>query len=202
MPARENEETRLPKALVRRPSPRLAEGLVTHIERQPVDAELAQQQWHSYVATLNGAGWETIEVAPAPACPDAVFIEDTVVMFDDLAVITRPGAEARRGETDGTVAAVTALGYDLAHIEPPATLDGGDVLKIGTTVYVGQGGRSNADGIASLGALLAAHDISVIAVPVSKALHLKSCVTALPDGTVVAEDGGALQGAGLPADPR
>lgn len=175
----------MPKALVRRPGPRLADGLVTHIVRQPVDVALARHQWAGYVEALNAAGWETIEVAPAPECPDAVFVEDTAVMFGDLAVITRPGADARRAETDATAAAIERLGYEIAQIIAPGTLDGGDVLKIGDMVYVGLGGRSNDEGISQLRTLLGARGRDVVAVPVTKALHLKSAVTALPDGTVV-----------------
>jgi dimethylargininase len=81
---------------VRRPSPRLADGIVSHIERQPLDLSLASAQWQGYCDAMSHHGWELIEVPPADHCPDSVFIEDAVVMFGDLAVITRPGAEARR----------------------------------------------------------------------------------------------------------
>ena len=73
------------KALVRRPGPRLAEGLVTHIERSTIDLDLARRQWQDYVDALHSQGWETIEVDPAPDCPDSVFIEDAVVVHGDLA---------------------------------------------------------------------------------------------------------------------
>src|SRR5205823_1953222 len=89
------------KALVRRPSPRLGEGIVTHVERVPVDGGRARTQWEGYVAALEDAGWETVEAPPADDCPDAVFIEDAVVVFGSVAVMTRPGAEVRRGETAG-----------------------------------------------------------------------------------------------------
>ena len=83
-------------ALVRRPSPLLAEGIVTHIERsEHVDIDLAQSQWDGYVAALQDAGWKTHEVPPAPDCPDSVFVEDTMVVYGDLAVISRMGAEER-----------------------------------------------------------------------------------------------------------
>ena len=80
------------RALIRRPSPRLAEGLVTHLERTPVDVDTALGQWTEYTETLREHGWETIEVAPADDAPDSVFVEDTVVMFRNVALITRPGA--------------------------------------------------------------------------------------------------------------
>lgn len=174
------------KALVRRPSPRLAEGLVTHIEREKVDVELAVEQWEAYVAALRTHGWETIEVDPADDCPDSVFVEDTVVMYKNVAVITRPGAEARREETIGVEEAVARLGCSVNWIWEPGTLDGGDVLKIGDTIYVGRGGRTNAAGVQQLRAAFEPLGARVVAVPVSKVLHLKSSVTALPDGTVVA----------------
>jgi dimethylargininase len=173
------------KALVRRPSPRLAEGLVTHIERRPVDPELAVRQWQGYVEALEKAGWEVVEVEPAPDCPDSAFVEDAVVVYGDLAVVTRPGAEERRPETPAVEKSVREAGYRVEHIEAPGTLDGGDVLKFGGTVYVGRGGRTNDDGIRQLTAHLAPLGAEVVAVPLTKVLHLKSAVTALPDGTVV-----------------
>src|SRR3954452_6154293 len=173
------------RTLVRRPSQRLVEGLVTHLERQPVDLELALTQWDGYVAALHDAGWQTIEVPPADDCPDSVFVEDTVVMYGDRAVITRPGADERKPETAGTSAVLRGLGYDVVEIEAPGTLDGGDVLKHGGTVWVGLGGRTNEAGVDQLASLLAPRGAEVVGVPVSRVLHLKSGVTALPDGTVI-----------------
>lgn len=176
------------RALVRRPGPRLAEGLLTHIDRVEVDLALAERQWEAYVAALQAEGWETIEVPPAPDCADAVFVEDTVVMYGDLAVITRPGADERKPETAGTEQVLRDLGLRVAHVEAPGTLDGGDVLKHDGTVWVGLGGRTNQAGIDQLAAHLAPLGAEVVAVPLTKALHLKSAVTALPDGTVVGWD--------------
>ena len=173
------------RALVRRPSPRLAEGLLTHIERVPVDVDLALQQWDGYVAALHAEGWETVEVPPSPECPDSVFVEDTVVMYADLAVIARPGADERKPETAGTERTLRELGYRIVHIEAPGTLDGGDVLKHDGTVWVGLGGRTNQAGVDQLAAHLGPLGAQVVGVPLTKVLHLKSAVTALPDGTVV-----------------
>lgn len=172
-------------ALVRRPGPLLAGGLVTHIDRVPVDVPLALRQWEAYVAALHDNGWTTTEVPPADDCPDAVFIEDTVVMFQGTAVLTRPGADSRKPEIDAVAPVVEALGYPLARIEAPGTLDGGDVLKVGDVVYVGQGGRTNGEGIRQLEAIVEPLGYSVLAVPLSKVLHLKSAVTALPDRSVI-----------------
>ncbi|MFE6332332.1 dimethylargininase [Streptomyces sp. NPDC057806] len=173
------------KALVRRPGPRLAEGLVTHIEREQVDVGRATEQWEAYTEALRAHGWETVEVDPADDCPDAVFVEDTVVMYRNVALITRPGAEARRAETVGVEEAVASLGCSVNWIWEPGTLDGGDVLKVGDTIYVGRGGRTNAAGVQQVRAAFEPLGARVVAVPVSKVLHLKSAVTALPDGTVI-----------------
>ncbi|HEY4331021.1 MAG TPA: N(G),N(G)-dimethylarginine dimethylaminohydrolase [Ilumatobacteraceae bacterium] len=179
------DRTRPATALVRRPSPHLADGIVTHIDRSPIDFALAVRQWEAYVGALVAAGWHTIEVPPASDCPDSVFVEDTMVVYRNVAVIARPGADSRKPETAEAEKVVESLGYSINRIRPPGTLDGGDVLKIGDTIYVGRGGRTNADGIRQLRAILTPIGATVIAVPLTKVLHLKSAVTALPDGTVI-----------------
>ena len=173
------------RALVRRPGRRLAEGIVTHIARTPVDVHLAQGQWIGYVEALQHAGWQILEVPQADECPDSVFIEDTMVVFRDLAVIARSGAEQRRPETPEAERVVAGTGLRVERIIDPATLDGGDVLKVGDTVYVGVGGRTSADGVAQLRRHLEPLGAKVVDVPVTRVLHLKSAVTALPDGTVI-----------------
>jgi dimethylargininase len=175
----------MPTALIRRPSPRLAEGLLTHLERKPVEVGLAFEQWQQYVDALHDTGWTTVEVPPIEECPDSVFVEDTMVVYGDLAVIARAGANERRAEAAAAEETVAAQGYRILHISDPGTLDGGDVLKIGSTIYVGQGGRTNAAGIEQLREAFAPLGADVRAVPVRKVLHLKSAVTALPDGTVI-----------------
>jgi dimethylargininase len=172
------------RALVRRPGPRLAEGLVTHIERTAVDVGLARRQWQDYVDALTAAGWDCVEVPPIDDCPDGVFVEDTMVVFGDLAVIACPGAEVRRQEVDAAQETVAAQGYRTVPIVAPGTLDGGDVLKVGDTVYVGRSGRTNDAGIEQLRDALAPLGGRVVAVPVTRVLHLKSAITALPDGTL------------------
>ncbi|MFF6994675.1 dimethylargininase [Streptomyces sp. NPDC008313] len=176
------------KALVRRPGPRLAEGLVTHVERTDVDVELATEQWEAYGEALRAHGWETVEVEPADDCPDSVFVEDAVVVFRNVALIARPGAESRRAETPGVEEAVARLGCSVNRVREPATLDGGDVLKVGDTLYVGRGGRTDAAGVQRLRTVFEPLGARVVPVPVSKVLHLKSAVTALPVGTVVGHE--------------
>jgi dimethylargininase len=174
-----------PIALVRRPSPNLADGIVTHIDRTAVDAGLAFAQWERYVGVLDEHGWRVHEVSPVDGWPDQAFVEDTMVLFRNVAVIARPGADARRGEIAAAERVVTELGLSVNRIREPGTLDGGDVLKVGDTVYVGRGGRTNAAGIAQLRDILEPLGATVVTVPLARVLHLKSAVTALPDGTVV-----------------
>ena len=109
----------MPTALIRRPSQRLAEGLVTHIERRPVDLGLAFDQWQRYVDALHDTGWHTVEVPPIDECPDSVFIEDTMVVYGDLAVIARAGADERRAEATAAEATVAEQGYRIARIDEP-----------------------------------------------------------------------------------
>jgi dimethylargininase len=185
-------------ALVRRPSSRMADGIVTYGDRAPVDAGLAAKQHADYVAAVADAGWDIREVPHADDLPDSAFIEDTVVVCRDLAVITRPGAVERRAELAGAEEAVHALGLDIARIEEPGTLDGGDVLTVGTTLYVGRGGRTNAEGIRQLRRLVATRGFAVVPVPLHRVLHLKSAVTALPDDTVIASDPSLLDTSPFP----
>jgi len=172
-------------ALVRAPAKTLAKGQLTHIKRRPIKFSKAQAQWAAYVAALEAEGFGTRELEADDKYPDCVFIEDAVVMLGQIAVITSPGADSRRGEEDAVVELVTELGLDTRYIRLPGTLDGGDVLKVGKTIYVGRGGRTNAEGIRQFRAIGVELGYTVVAVPVTKALHLKSAVTALPDGTVI-----------------
>jgi dimethylargininase len=171
--------------LVRRPSPNLAEGELTHIERRLVDVDKAVEQWTAYVRVFEARGWSVIELDPLDHHPDGVFVEDVLVMYGQLAVITRPGTMSRLGEIAGLDDRLAELGYDTAWIRSPGTLDGGDVLKIGSMLYVGLGGRTNLNGIDQLRRLVAPLGAEVVAVPTTRVLHLKSAVTALPDGTVI-----------------
>jgi len=175
-------------ALVRRPSSRMEQGITTHIDRVPADSGRAARQHAAYVDAVAAAGWSTREVAPADELPDCAFVEDTVVVIGDLAVLARPGAPERRPEVAGTEAVVRALGLAVARIEAPGTLDGGDVLQVGPTVYIGRGGRTNGEGIRQLRRHAATRGRTVVPVRLHRVLHLKSAVTALPDGTFVAFD--------------
>lgn len=172
-------------AIVRAPAANLTDGELTHLNRTPVDASLADAQWDSYVAALSATGWSVVEVPVGEGLADSVFVEDAIVMFGDTAVIASPGAESRRPETTAVESTARELGLRIERISLPGTLDGGDILKVGATVFVGRGGRTNAEGIRQLRAIVRPLGYTVTAVPMTKALHLKSAVTALPDGTVI-----------------
>ena len=163
-------------ALVRDVSPALERCELSFQERVPIDLELARAQHHSYVETLTSLGCQVEVLPPLPENPDAVFVEDTAVVLDELAVITRPGAESRRGEVDSTARAL-ARHRHLAYIEAPGTLDGGDVLRVGRTLYVGLSARSNHAGIEQLRAHLKPHGYEVVSVQVRGCLHLKTAAT-------------------------
>ena len=176
--------------LVRRPSPQLELGELTHLTRTSVDPDLALRQWHGYVDVFRSAGWTVTEAEPADELPDGVFVEDTVVVFGDLAVVTRPGAASRVAEVASTERVLArlvedGLALETARIEPPGHLEGGDVLKVGRTAYVGLSSRTDQAGVAQLRALVEPRGWTVVTVPVTRVLHLKSGVTALPDGTVI-----------------
>jgi dimethylargininase len=173
-----------PYALVRRPAGTLADGIVTFLERQPLDLQLAQRQWDGYVAALERNGWPTVVIDGDDAMPDCVFVEDAVVMFGDLAVITNPRQPARNPEIVAVQRTIDELGLESTAITE-GTLDGGDVLKVGSQVWVGRSGTTTAPAIEQLARILAPRGYTVTAVPMTKALHLKSALTALPDGTII-----------------
>jgi dimethylargininase len=163
-------------ALTRDVSPAMDRCELSHLARSPIDYDRAVAQHASYEECLMELGCRVHRLPADASMPDAVFIEDTAVVVEELAVITRPGAESRRGET-AAVAAVLGKFRSVAEIEAPGTLDGGDVLRLGRTLYVGVSARSNPDGIAQLGLLLAGWDYRVVPVATRDCLHLKTAVT-------------------------
>jgi dimethylargininase len=171
-------------AITREVSPSLAACELTHVERSPIDAVLASAQHRDYQRVLASLGCRVLSLEAEPALPDAVFVEDVAVVLDEVAVMTRPGAPSRRGEGD-SVADILRRYRPLCAIEAPGTLDGGDVLRIGRTLYVGRSARTNADGLAQLQALVAPFGYVVRAVAIRGCLHLKSAATAVADGPVL-----------------
>lgn len=172
-------------ALVRMPASNLAKGTVTHIERTPVDTELADTQWDAYTKALESNGWTTREVTFADKLADSVFVEDTLVVVGPVAIVARSGVSSRRDEAEAAEEAAESLGLRIERIMSPGTLDGGDVLIVGDRIYVGRGGRTNAEGIRQLREIATREGFTVTAVRVTKALHLKTAMTALPDGTII-----------------
>ena len=166
-------------AWVRKVAPSLAQCELTFLEREPIDVARAAQQHERYTQELAARGCRLEWLPSLPQQPDGVFVEDSAVLVPELAVVTRPGADARRGEVE-SVAAALGRHLPVARIEAPATLEGGDVLRIGRTFYVGTSGRSNPQGVAQLAAVLAPHGYHVRAVPMQGCLHLKSACTLIP----------------------
>jgi dimethylargininase len=151
---------------------------LTHLRREPIDYARAVQEHAAYEDALRTLGCRVKRLPDLPDHPDSVFVEDTAVVFDQVAVIARPGAASRRGEVESTARALAKY-RPLVHIEPPGTLDGGDVLATPTVVFVGVTDRTNADGARQLATILARYGSQVVPVPVTGCLHLKSAVTRL-----------------------
>ena len=171
-------------ALVREVSPTLASCELTHLDREPLDVDVARRQHHAYADLLTRLGCEVHWIPETPDLPDAVFVEDTAVVVNEVAVVTRPGAESRRPETETMAQALTRFRRVVA-IAAPGTLDGGDVLRVGRTVYVGRSGRTNAEGVAQLDRHLAPYGYRVHPMEVDGCLHLKSAVTEVAEDTLL-----------------
>src|SRR5213596_1716178 len=163
-------------AVTRAVSPTLAECELTHLPRDPIDVAKAVTEHERYEAALRSLGARVVRAPEEPTLPDAVFVEDTALVLDEVAIITRPGAPSRRPEIESVVSVLSAY-RSVQRIQPPGTLDGGDVLQVGRTIYVGLSSRTNRDGIAQLGTLVSDWGYEVIPVPVKGCLHLKSAVT-------------------------
>jgi dimethylargininase len=174
-------------ALVRAVSPWLVDGELTYLQRQPVDLGRARTQHAAYVDLLRGEGLEIVHAPPSPAHPDGVFIEDAVVVVDHLAILARSGAVSRRGEIEDLPSVLAARGLTVTAITDPATLDGGDVLQVDDTLYVGRTARTDDAAAEQLRALVAPLGRTVIQVEVTGVLHLKTAATALPDGRILAD---------------
>src|SRR4051812_9566541 len=167
-------------ALTREVSPTIGDCELTHLARAPIDAGVARAQHRAYERALAEAGCTIVRVDAAPDLPDAVFIEDAAVVFDEVAIVTRPGAASRRAETAAVSEAVGRY-RPRRCIDPPATIDGGDVLTVARDVFVGVSSRTNAAAVRQMRAMLGPHGYRVHAVVVTGCLHLKSAVTALAD---------------------
>ncbi|OLE57972.1 MAG: hypothetical protein AUG74_17625 [Bacteroidetes bacterium 13_1_20CM_4_60_6] len=171
-------------ALTRPVPPTITECELTHLEREPISFDRAARQHEEYEAALRTLGCTVTRIAGAPEHPDSVFIEDAAIVLDECAVITRPGAESRRGETEAVANALDAY-RPLLRITAPETLDGGDVLRVGCRLWVGLSSRSTAGGAKQLGGFLKRFGYRVDTADVRDCLHLKTAVSALPDGRLL-----------------
>jgi len=172
-------------AITREVSPRMSECQLTHLARAPIDVSRAVAQHQAYEKCLESLGCRVTRLWAIAELPDSVFVEDTAVVFDELAILARPGAESRRAEV-ASVAVVALEPYrKLASIRAPGTLDGGDVLAVGKQVFVGLSRRTNQSGIEQMRALLEPHGYSVESVPVERCLHLKSAVSQVAERTLL-----------------
>jgi dimethylargininase len=167
-------------AVTRPVSEALSRCELTHLDRTPIDIDLARAQHHAYERVLEETGCTIVRVEAAPELSDAVFVEDAAVVLSEAAIIMRPGAPSRRAET-AAVADVVARYRPLRLIDAPGTIDGGDVLVVGREVFAGLSGRTNSAAVEQMRTMLGPHGYDVHAVPVTGCLHLKSAVTALTD---------------------
>ena len=185
--------TMFTKAIVRRPGPEFSDGITTASLGLP-DYELALEQHARYREALEACGLELITLESEPDFPDCPFVEDTAVVTERVAVIARPGAERRRGE-ETAVAEILSAHRSIERIESPGTLDGGDVLLVGRSVFIGLSDRTNYEGARQLGSIMTRQGYAVTVVPVGEMLHLKSGVNHAGGDTLAVTGGLSRLGA-------
>jgi dimethylargininase len=176
-------------ALIRPVSASFADALVARRPEVPIAVATAREQHGAYCDALAAAGRTVAGVAGDDGCPDACFVEDTAVVAAGLAVVTRPGAASRRPEVDAVAEAVARF-VEVVRMEAPATLDGGDCLRLGHIIYVGLSARTNREGVEQLARFFAPRGVTVVAVPLpASILHLKCVVSPLAADRVLLADG-------------
>jgi dimethylargininase len=171
-------------AITRDVSPRFNECEITHIDRTPIDVDIARAQHRQYVSALKGLGCDVLELPGEPDLPDSVFVEDTAFILPEVAVITNPGADSRKPETKSIIRALSPH-LKLLRVREPATLDGGDVLVLGRQIIVGLSTRSNQDAISQLNEMLGGLGYTIAGAALHDCLHLKSAVTRVADRTLL-----------------
>ena len=172
------------KAITREVSRAIDRCELSFHERQAIDFARAVEQHNSYENCLRELGVEIISLPSQPNLPDSVFVEDTAVITDELAIITRPGSLSRQPETP-TIAAALAEYRSIKFITAPATLDGGDVMRIGKTLFVGRTARTNEAAIAQLSDILRPLGYEVEPVDVAGCLHLKTGCSYVGNNTIL-----------------
>ena len=172
-------------ALTRAPARDMSACELTYLGRQPIDAARAAAQHRVYRRALEDCGAQVVTLPALDELPDSVFVEDTAIVLDELAIITSPGVASRRPELRANAPEIARL-RPVVEIRPPATIEGGDVLRVGRKIYVGLSPRTNRAGVAALSALVAPHGYKVRTVALRDCLHLKSGCTAIGDETILA----------------
>ena len=172
-------------AITRAVSPGLADCELTFLSRQKIDVAKAIEQHRGYEESLERLGVRVIRLPAEPDMPDSVFVEDTAIALDELAVITRPGAPSRQAETESVAGAISEF-RTLKFIQPPATIDGGDVMRIDRTLYIGLSARTNSEGVSQLREIVAPHNYRVETIETAGCLHLKTGCVYLCHQTILA----------------
>jgi dimethylargininase len=172
-------------ALTRKVSPNFASCQLEYLKRVPIDVALAEAQHRDYEAALERLGVRVVSLPTEPDLPDCVFVEDPAVVLDEIAIVTCMGTESRRSESESLAAALAQF-RSLVRMSEPATLEGGDVMRIGKTLYVGLSRRTNAAGVRQLAAIVEPYGYCVVPVQVTGCLHLKSACCAVSDDTALA----------------
>jgi dimethylargininase len=171
-------------AITRKVSDSITECELTHVDRQPIDLLLARAQHRTYEQCLTELGCNVRSLTAEPNLPDSVFVEDTAVVLDELAIILRPGADSRKAETV-SIAKELGLFRRIYYMKEPGTVDGGDVLRIGRILYVGMSERSSSEGAAQMRSILKPYGYEVFEAAVKGCLHLKSAVTQIAEDTLL-----------------
>ena len=171
-------------AITRVPGANFASGLTTHTDPEKPDYNRILQQHAAYVAALQDMGLEVIIMDPLVDHPDAYFVEDAAVVTPHIAVITNPGADSRKGETD-SIGRMLSQFHDVRYIRAPGTVDGGDVLMVGTHFFIGISERTNQEGARQLGAILKEFGYTWVTVAVGAGLHFKSSVNYIGENTLL-----------------
>lgn len=172
------------KAFVHSVSPKINQCELTYIDSKPVDYTQAVRQHDAYCKLIQKCGAEVIHLSGNVEYPDSVFIEDTAVVFNEIAVLAKMGVSSRRDEVAG-VEPELAKYRQIAKIESPATFEGGDVVQIGHSVFVGLSGRTNEAGFEALKFILQRYDYEVIPIEIKECLHLKSACTAISNRSLL-----------------
>jgi dimethylargininase len=175
-------------ALTREPARDMSACELTYLGRQPVDGARAAEQHRGYRQALADCGARVVALPALDELPDSVFVEDTAIVLDELAVLTSPGVASRRPELRANAPEIARL-RPVVQIHLPATIEGGDVLRVGRKLYVGLSPRTNLAGVAALSELIAPHGYEVCTVALRGCLHLKSGCTAIGDETILANPG-------------